>query len=154
MVFYLPGCASITLAAPTATCNGDRLLGCLSSSSSTSKAAGDLKSSETLLLSSNLCGLVTIMALSRSSSFCDSCDDRTLSSRKNLQRALQKNNCCCRCLYPSSIASDMKIWSLLQATDYIDAHTSSLRDVYTTPRSLPELEEPEATLTCYFSAKT
>ena len=60
MVVYLPGCASITFATPTSTCDGDRLSGSLSSSSSASKAAGDLKASETLSLSSNLHGLVAI----------------------------------------------------------------------------------------------
>ena len=70
---------------------GDRLSGSLSSSLSASKAAGDLKALEILLLSLNLCGLVTVMAPSRSSLSCSSCDDGTLSSRENLWRALQKN---------------------------------------------------------------
>ena len=104
-VVYLPGCASITLLTSTSTCNDDRLSGSLSSSSSASKAAGDLKASKALSLNSNLCGLANhyvylLMAPSRSSSSCDSCDDGTLSSRKNLQRTLQKIRCCCRRLHP------------------------------------------------------
>ena len=91
----------------TSTCN-DKLSGSLSSSSSPSKSADNLKASETLSLNLNLCGLITLVAPTRSSSSCDSCNDGMLSSRKNLQRALQKNYCFCRRLYPSSIALDMR----------------------------------------------
>ena len=60
IVVCLPECASITFATPTSTCDDDRLSGSLSSSSTASKAAGDLKASEILSLNSNLCGLITI----------------------------------------------------------------------------------------------
>ena len=77
-------------ATPTSTCDDDRLSGSLSSSSHASKAAGDLKASETPSLNSNLCGLIPLMAPSGYSSSSDSWDNETLSSRKNFQRTLQK----------------------------------------------------------------
>ena len=155
MVVYLPGYGSITFATPASTCDDDMLSCSLSSSSSTSKAEGDQCFRDTVAKLQPVWSSHYIMAPRRSSS-CDSCDDGTLSSRENLQRGLQKTHRYCRRLYPSSVALDMKMQSFSQATEYTDAHASPLCDVkHTTPViTRPKLEEPEATLTLYISAKT
>ena len=154
MILYLPGCALITFATPNSTCDGDKLSGSMSSSSSASKAVGDVKASETLSLRRNLCGLVTLYngflhpAIHAMTERCHHVKTFrrlfrrifvvfvafTLAALPWLRR--------CSCFYRPRLYRRTRVPSVTCKLHY--ARYNALR----------KLEEPEATLTCCISAKT